>query len=465
MIATAIVAVPLAAAVFCALSGVARWATIAASTIVVALAILTLTTPATALKLSWALPFGASYAVTVDPLSAIFIALCGVVSLAGAAASDRVGDRRAYFALWCVALACVNGVFIARDLALLFAFWETGVVAVAILVRGWGGRARAAATAAFLAHMLVGSGLFLLAMASIAVARGTLDMDALAARPIAAGAQLLPALLFLAAFAPALPLLPFHSWAPRVYAAAPVPVAILVAANIAAAAVYGIFRVCLGLFPDGMTTAAPVLVVLCAVGTIYGALVSLREDEVRRLIAYAALAQQSLVGLAIFAATATSLRGAVLGSLSHGLVVTASLLLAGALARRTASPLLSRAGGLAIGAPVLAAIATITMFAALGVPGTAGFAARILSLAGAYERFPAAAATAAFALLIPAAYLSYAIRRAYHGPALVRARDLEWSDRFIVVPLLALTIAIGVAPRIVTDHLGDDVLPAAVDER
>jgi NADH-quinone oxidoreductase subunit M len=391
----------------------------------------------------------------------VFAAVCGLISLVGAAASDRVGDRRAYFALWCIALAGLCGVFAARDLALFFAAWETTLVALAVLVRRWGGKDRRSAAYVFLVYGLLGSGLFVVALASIAVARGTLDVDALAARPIAGAGQLLPALFLLAAFAPALPLFPLHAWAPRVYVAAPPQVAILIGAGLASAASYGVIRICVGLFPQGVAAAAPVLVALCAVGALYGALAAARENDARRLIAFVALSQQALVAMAVLTATGTSLRGAVLASVSHALVIAALVLVTLELARRSSSFLLSRAGGLASSAPRLAGLTAFALLAAAGVPGTAGFAGTVLALAGVWERHPAASAVAVVASIAMAAVAAGVLRRAYHGPPIVCGRDVGWRELILMAPLVVALVGLGVAPRAALDRFGDGSLPAA----
>ena len=465
MIATLVFAVPLGIAALCAVSRAGRALAMAGAAAVIVLGLASFIVPAASLRLPWAASLGASYSVAIDPLSAVFIVLCGTVTLIGAAASQRVGDRRAYFATWSAALGSLCGVLVARDLALLFVFWEGAIIAIAVLARVWGDQDRRGAVGAFLAHLLPGSGLFLVALASIALARGTLDIDALAARPIAPSGQLLPAMLLLAAFAAALPLFPFHTWAPRLYSAAPSPVTALVAGGLGSVAAYGVIRVCLGLFPQGMSAAAPVLIALTAVGALYTALLATRQDDSRRLVAYVSLSQQSLVALALFAATATSLRGAILSSLAQALIVTALVLVVAALARRASSPLLSRSGGIASSAPGLAGIATFVFVAAAGVPGSAGFAANVLALAGVYERSPGAAVVAALALVASAAALARVARRALHGPPLVTATDVGWRERLVIVPVLALVVAIGLAPRVVTDRLGDDVLPAAERSR
>lgn len=464
MIASALVVVPVAAAVLCALpwlSRAARMIAIVASLAVTVTAVWSFgAVGPTAVRVAWAPVLNASYAVALDGLSAVFIALGGLLFATGAAASMRVGHRRAYFALWCLLLAAVNGVFVARDLALFFVFWEAMLIPLAILMWEWGGPDRRGATLRFLLYTMAGSALLLAAIVSVAVARGTLDIDALAARDIPAGAQLLPALLFLAAFAVKLPLFPLHAWLPRAYVAAPIPVALVLSGIVAKTAVFGIIRICLELFPQGMATIAPLLVALAAVGTVYGAVLATRQDDLRRLIAFSSLSHLNLIGLAVFSATITSLRGAVLASVSHGLVVAALFLLAAMLARRTSSFAMSRAGGVAASAPVLATLSTLAVIAAVGVPGTSGFAGEFLSLVGTYERYPAAAMAATLVVIVAAVYGLRFIRRAFHGPPLATGADLAWHERLLVVPLLALVIVVGVAPRLVTDRVSDDALPA-----
>ena len=464
MIATALIVLPLFGAALCALPWLARAAralTVLVSLAVAALAGWSLVAPlATGARIAWVPAIGASYRVDVDGLSGVFVVLAGVVFAVGAAASPRVGHRRAYLALWGLLLAAVDGIFVARDLALFLAFWELALVTIAIFIWGWGSGDRRGATLAFVAHAQAGSALLLVAIVSMAVARGTLDIAALAARPIGTAGQLLPALFSLAAFAAVLPLFPFHSWLPRVLMSAPAPVAFAITGIVSTCAAYGILRICLGLFPQGMADAAPVLVALASVGALHGALVATRQDDLRGRIAYASLSQLSVIAVALFAATATSLRGAILAGVSHALVVAALLLLAAMLAARTSSFAISRAGGIAASAPVLAALSLLATLAAIGVPGTSGFAGPLLALAGSYERFPAATIATAFVLIVSAVYGGDVVRRAYHGPPLVSVRDVTWRERLVVAPLLALIIVLGLAPRLVTDRIGADALPA-----
>ena len=468
MIVTAIVVVPLFAAFLCTLPVVSRAArplSIVCGLAVSALAATAfVATGAPELRTTWASDLGAGYGVAVDGLSAAFLMLVGLVFATGAAASGRVGHRRAYFALWDLLLTFVAVVFVTRDLLLFFIGWEACAVTLAVLLAGWGGYDRRGAAMRLVLHDLSAGALLLVGIVSVAVARGTLDIDALASRPIPGGVQLLPGLLCLAAFAARLPLFPLHGWLPRAHVAATAPIALVLAGGFATTGAYGIVRVCLSLFPQGMSTAAPVLVALAAVGVLYGALVATRQDDLRRLLAFTSISQLNLIALALFAATATSLRGAILATVSHGLVIGSAFLLAAMVARRTSSFALSRAGGLAAATPVLAALFTLTVFAAVGVPGTSGFAGDAVALAGAYERFPAATGAAALVFIIASVSGLRAVRRAFNGPPLATGADIKWREQLLVVPLLLLVVALGVAPRVLTDRIADEALPS-LDQR
>ena len=457
--------VPLAAALACAVPRIARasrWVSALAGLAVTVLAVLVLAgVRGGPLRFGWAGALGADSAVDLDPFSAPFVALTGIVLAAGALASERVGHRRAYFALWDLLLASLVATFVARDLLLFFVFWDAALVPIALLIWQWGDRDRRAATQRLLVHALTGSALLLVGIVSLAVARGTFDIDALAARRVPASAQLLPAMLILAGIAVRLPVFPLHGWLPRAMASAPIPVSVAIVAAMSASAAYAVMRIPLYLFPDGMATAAPLLGALAAVGAVYGAIVATRESDLRRILAFAGIAQANLVALGIFTGTDTSLRGALFTSLSGGLGITAALVLVGAVARRTSSFSLARAGGLAATAPGLAACFGIAVFALVGLPGTSGFVGMLLTLTGAYERLPASTAFASLAWIIAAVAALGALRRVFHGPPLARGVDLRAIEGLVVIPLLVVAIVLGVVPRVLNDRLPDDALPSA----
>lgn len=385
-----------------------------------------------------------------DGFSSVLLVLTGVLFAVGAAASTGVRSPRAYFALWSLLQLAVSGVFLARDLVVFFILWETMLIPLALLMWQWGGPDRRAATYRFLIYTMAGSALLLIGIVALGVGAGTFALPALAAYRLSEGSQIVFALLFLSAFAVKLPLFPFHGWLPRAYAAAPLPVALVLSGVVAKTAAYGIARICLALFPVGMSDLAPGLVALAAVGTLYGALIATRQRDVRGLIAFSSLSHLNLIGLAAVLGTVESAQAVVVASVSHGLVVAALFLLAGLLAARTGTSGFGD-GGLAARAPVLAAFATFAIVAAIGVPGTSGFAGEFLVLAATYGRFPGAGLVVTAVVIAAAVYGLRFLRGAFFGPPAERGDDLRWRERVLLIPLFVLILLVGLAPRVLTD--------------
>lgn len=465
MIAAAAIAIPLLCAglvLVRPLDRLARLIAVIAAVVVASCgaAPLFLAGPALRWHAPWAPAFGMGYRLEIDVLSGLFLIATGLGSAVGAASAGRVGHRRAYFSLSCVMLAALAGTFAARDLAMFIACWEISLVPLVALVSVWGARQRRAVARETAAHVLVGSALFTVGAAALALARGTLDLALLGQRPVAGAGQVLPALLIIAACAARLPLFPFHGWLPRLFTAAPAPVAIAAAAGMGATGVYAVLRVALPLMPQGVTALAPGLVAIAAAGALYTALLATRQDDLRARIGYTAVSLHGLCALAVFVGTATSLRGAVILALSAALVVPALLAIAAMQRRRVGSFALAGAGGLASSAPELATLATVATLGALGLPGGGVFAGAALVLVGSFERSPVASVVASLVLIVSAFGGSSALRRSFDGPPLARGRDLSWPERILVAPLIVGLILLGVAPALATDRLGADALPS-----
>jgi len=272
------------------------------------------------------------------------------------------------------------------------------------------------------------------------------------------------ALLFLAAFAVRLPLFPLHGWFARTCGAAPLPVAMIVAGIISKTAVYAIARVCVPLFPRGMAILAPLLIALALAGALYGALLAMRQRDTRTFIAYAALSQLDFIALGVFLGTTEGVEGALLSSVSHGVVVTTLFVLVAALARRTDTFGFS-SGGLASRAPVLMTCFVIAILAAIGVPGTSGAPGDLLILAAAFARSPGLGLLSALVTVLSAVYGLFVVRAVFAGsavPGVDRPADLGWPERAVVIPLLVLVVAFGVAPRVISD-LADRNAPVSAE--
>ena len=398
----------------------------------------------------WAAPLGAQLAVGWDGWSAAMLMLSGVLFAAGAAASGGVVRPRAYFALWSLLQLAVAGVFVSRDLLLFFASHEALLVPLALLLWGWGGPDRRAATRRLAALWLLGSALLLIGILALGVGAQTFSFAALSGYRLAETSQILLALLFLAAFATRLPLFPVHAWLARAYVTAPTPVAVVLAGVISKTAVYAIARICLPLFPRGMADLAPYLLALATVGALYGAILATRQRDTRTVIAYASLAEVDLIAVGVFLGTPEGFTGALIASISHGLVVAILALLAAALARRVGSFGFGP-GGMGARAPVLMALFVLAILGLVGVPGTSGAPGQLSILAAAFAVSPGIGLLASLVPVVIATCGAGVLRAVFFGAPAARGWDLGWRERGLVIALIALAVAVGVVPRSVGD--------------
>ena len=421
----------------------------------------------------WAAPIGAQFAVGLDGPSTVLLMLSGILFAIGAAASRGVPSPRAYFALWSLLQVSVAGVLVARDLILFFAFWEAMLVPVALFIWRWGGAERRAATVRLLVHWMTGSALLLTGLVVLGVGARTFSLAELSAYRLGEGSQVVLALLFVAAFAVRLPLFPFQVWLSGTYVAAPPPVAIVLAGVVSKTAIYGLVRICIPLFPRGMADLAPLLIGLATVGALYGALLATRQRDTRTFIAYATLSQLDLIALGAFLATPGGTQGALVASVSHGLVVATLFLLAMALARRLGTFGVGP-GGFASRAPVLTSFFVVAILATVGVPGTSGAPGELLILAAAFARSPGIGLVVTLVVVFSAVYGVGLLRAVFFGPrgpggpddpggaGADRGADLSWRERALVIPLLVLIVTLGVAPRVIGD-LADRSGPALTE--
>ena len=406
----------------------------------------------------WAGPLGAQLAVGMDGMSTALLMLSGVLFATGAAASGGVRSPRAYFALWSLLQATVAGVLIARDLILFFAFWEALLVPLTLLLWHWGGADRRAVTSRLLLSWMCGSALLLTGILALGVGARTFALADLGGYRLAEGSQVLLALLFLGAFAVRLPLFPLHAWQSRAYVTAPLPLAIVLAGIISKTAIYGIARICLPLFPRGMADLAPYLIALATVGALYGALLAMRQRDTRTFIAYATLSQVDFIALGVFVGSPEGRAGALIASVSHGLVVAMLFLLAGSLARRLGSFGLGT-GGVASRAPVLMAFFIAAVLTLIGVPGTSGAPGDLLILAAIFGRSGGVGLVAALVMILSAGYGVGLLRTVFFGPVAAAGErpDLRLRERALLIPLLVLVMVVGVAPRIIGDLAERDI--------
>ena len=410
----------------------------------------------------WIPAFGISYAVGVDGISLVLIALAAtlvpVVILAGWNDVDEGsrGTVKGYFALILVLEALMIGVFAATDVFLFYVFFEVMLIPTYFMIGRFGGPQRSYAAVKFLIYSLVG-GLFMLAaliglyvVSAQVTGTGTFDFGVLVGIDIDPDMQKLLFLGFFLAFAIKAPLWPFHTWLPDAAAEAKPGTSVLLIGVLDKVGTFGMLRYCLEIFPAASEFYAPIVIALAVIGIFYGALLALRQHDMKRLFAYSSMSHFGFITLGIFVFTSQGQSGSVVYMVAHGLSTAALFLTAGFLmARFHGSSLIADYTGVNKAAPVLAGFFLVAALSSLALPGMVSFVGEFLVLLGAFERYMWVGAIATVGIVITAAYVLRLYQKTMTGPLkpeLAGMKDLRGREVTALVPIAALSIVLGFFP-------------------
>jgi NADH-quinone oxidoreductase subunit M len=426
-------------------------------------------------RADWISFFGISYKVGVDGISLLLVLLTTVLTLISILASFGPIQTRVkeYMIAFLVLEVGMLGVFLALDLFLFYVFWEVVLVPMYLLIGIWGGANRIYATIKFVVYTLVGSLLMLVAILAMAwsyqVATGSwvgaFDYETLLAFGFDPTLQLWAFLGFFLAFAIKVPMWPFHTWLPDAHTEAPTAGSVILAGVLLKLGGYGLIRFNLPLFPDAALDLAPLVIMLSIIGMLYGAIVAIRQPDLKRLIAYSSVSHMGFVTLGIFVLGEQGLQGAIFQMVAHGVITGALFLLVGVIYERTHDRTIARMGGLGSRLPVFATLMVFFSLASAGLPGLAGFVGEFLVLLGALDHQPIVGYIAAFTIIFAAVYLLFMVQNTIFGELSdflkglgSKLTDVDRVEALTLAPLVLLTVALGLFPALVLDLIA---LPVA----
>jgi NADH-quinone oxidoreductase subunit M len=409
----------------------------------------------------WIPAWGISYHVGVDGLSLWLVILTTFLTpLALLGSWSSIGKRvREFVVLMLLLEAGMIGVFVALDLFLFYVFWEAMLIPMYLLIGIWGHERRIYAAVKFFLYTFAGSVLMLVAFLVLykRAGVGSFGIAALAARPVAPELQVWLFLACALAFAIKVPMWPFHTWLPDAHVEAPTAGSVILAGVLLKMGGYGFLRVAIPLFPDAAMRFAPLVGVLAVIGILYGALVSLVQPDLKKLVAYSSVAHLGFVMLGIAAFTTTSLVGSVYQMLNHGISTGALFFLVGMLYDRRHTRLISEFGGLKSAMPWYAAVFLLISLSSIAMPGLNGFVGEFLILIGSWRFSPTMVVFAAVGVILAAGYVLWMVKRVFYGevtnPKNEGLRDLSAREAAILVPLVALVIFMGVASPLFTKRI------------
>lgn len=404
-------------------------------------------------KFTW-LPFiGVEYQVGVDGISLFLLVLSPLFALLAMLYSwqQELPQAGRFYGLMLIFTAGIHGTLVSLNLFQFYFFWELMLVPMYFLVGIWGGPNRIRAVTRFVIFTMAGSLALLLSTIYLGVQQYSLSgkwtFDIATLSQLHLPQTPLVDLLFFGfclAFLIKLPLFPLHTWLPDTYTEAPPAVTFLLSGVMAKMGVYGLIRIPGMLFHDAMLRWSPVLSALAIAGIVYGAILALGQDEIKRLIAYSSISHLGLIALGVFSWNASSLEGVVYHMINHAVATGALFLLAGLLEARGLTKI-SQLGGIAARAPGYAALFVLMSFASVGVPGLNGFVGEFLILFGVSGRSALFALLAATTLILSASYALWLVQRTIFSAPKGLEEDLSLSRLQLaaVLPLSALAVIMG----------------------
>ncbi len=403
-------------------------------------------------RYDWIPAYGISFHLGIDGLSLWLVILTTFltpVALLGSWSSieQRVKEFNVFMLLLEVGML---GVFFALDLFVFYIFWEAMLIPMYFLIGIWGHGRRIYAAVKFFLYTMAGSVLMLVAFLVLYKETGAVGfgLAELLKRPVDPGLQFWLFLAFALAFAIKVPMFPFHTWLPDAHVEAPTAGSVILAGVLLKMGGYGFLRLAMPLFPQAALEMAPWIALLAVIGIVYGALVSLVQPDMKKLVAYSSVSHLGFVMLGVAAFSTTSVTGAVYQMLNHGISTGALFLMVGMLYDRRHTRDIAEFGGLKTVMPWFAALFLMVGLSSIAVPGFNGFVGEFLILVGSWRAFPGMVIAASLGVILAAAYVLWMIQRVLYGevtnPKNEKLPDLSPRELAVLLPLVFLAVYMGI---------------------
>jgi NADH-quinone oxidoreductase subunit M len=414
-----------------------------------------------AANVSWLPELGSRFAVRLDGLSLILTLLTTISFPLIFIATWRDTYKKAwnFYALMLLSQAGLLGVFLATDALLFYFFWELALIPVYFLSSQWGGERRIAATFKFFVYTFVGSLLMLIGI--IWIYSHTPDHSFSLQSFYAIGSKISGRdqtwifWIMFTAFAIKMPIWPLHTWQPDAYEQSPTAVTMVLSAIMVKMGLFGLMRWLAPVVPIGFWAWGDTVSTCCIIGMVYASLVAIKQDDLKRLVAYSSIAHMGLMCLAVFATDASGMQGVMIQLFNHGINILGLWIVVDLIERQFHTRKISELGGLAQKAPGLAILLVIVALANVALPLTNAFVGEFLLYSGVFSSTATQysvvfTVVAALSIVLAAVYTLNMIGKVFFGNtnALTeKAVDIRLNEKIVLAAIVILIVWIGVYPR------------------
>ena len=416
-------------------------------------------------KFQWIQGFNTNYYLGMDGISLLLIVLTTfIMPLCIIASWNTIKDKiKVYYPLLLMLEGALIGVFLSLDLILFYVFWEFILIPMYFLIGIWGSDNRVYATVKFFLYTMFGSVLLLIGIVWLtylslpALGQYSTDIVLLqqASVSLPINTQIYLFILFTLSFLIKVPLFPFHTWLPDAHVQAPTAGSVILAALLLKMGTYGLIRFSLPLFPGAFIKLTPYIAVLAVIGIVYGALLSIVQKDMKKLVAYSSVSHLGFIVLGIFALTQEAVQGSVIQMINHGLSTGALFLIVGMIYERRHTKEIAKFGGLMKVMPVFSVIFLIVVFSSIGLPGLNGFIGEFLVLIGSFNSVNLGSSyyviISTTAVILAAVYLLWLYQRVMLGPIENEdnrnLKDINKWELASIIPILVFIVWIGIQPN------------------
>jgi len=425
-------------------------------------------------KHQWIPAIGVSYHVGADGVSLTLVLLTALIIFGGVFASWTIEHRtKEFYILLLTLVTGVFGVFVSLDLFFFFLFYELAVLPMYLLIGIWGTGPKEYSALKLTLYLLVGSAFMLLALVGLYFLSGvephTFDiMEIMQRGTLGPWVQKILFLLCYVGFGILAGIWPLHTWSPDGHASAPTAASMLHAGVLMKLGAYGVYRVGIGIMPEGAVVWAPLMAGIAVVNILYGSFVAMGQKDFKYVIAYSSVSHMGIVMLGLATGipnhgSAIAMNGSVFQMFSHGIMTGLFFAIVGLVYEKSHTRDITAMGGFASRMPGIAVIFAIGGMTSFGLPGTSGFVAELLVFLGAWRTYPVLAAVAVLGIVTTAIYVLRVIQKIFLGPLDTRygelpdAKTTEW---VAIVILAGVLLLFGLWPRPMVSLI-ETALPAA----
>jgi len=410
-------------------------------------------------RIPWIPEWGVNYVAGVDGISLLLILLTTFLTVLCILSSWRAVERmvKEYMIAFLILETGMIGVLVALDLILFYVFWEVTLIPMYLIIGVWGGPRRIYAAVKFFLYTMAGSVLMLVAILALYFLHGkatgeyTFDLLKLYQAALPIKTQYLMFAAFAVAFAIKVPMFPFHTWLPDAHVEAPTAGSVILAGILLKLGTYGFIRFAVPLFPVAAFKAIPIISVLALIGIIYGALVSMMQADLKKLVAFSSVSHLGFVMLGMFAFNVQGVQGSVYQMLNHGVSTGALFLIVGMIYERRHTRMIADFGGLSKVMPVFATFFMIVALSSIALPGTNGFVGEFLILLGTFKANPVYGVLGATGVILAAVYMLWMFQRVMFGAITHKEnrqlKDLNLREIVTLLPIVVMIIWMGVFPK------------------